>query len=123
MSLRAKRLLLRLAVHSAVLGLAFFGMMLGVLAESGSLAGFFALAFLGYAVTLRVNPLPRLLERGLFQEMGCSSCGQAIYLVNTWTCGCGFITWEPRHGLSNCPHCKKEYAWLQCPRCEAGIRT
>lgn len=123
MNLRVKRLLLRLVVHSLVLGLAFSGMMLGVLAESGPLAGFFALAFLGYLAILRVNPLPKLLERSIFQELECSSCGQAIDLVNNWTCGCGFVTWEPRHGLSNCPHCRKEYAWLQCPRCEAGIQT
>ena len=123
MSLRAKRLLLRVGFHSAVLGILLIFMLVGSLAESPSTSGFFGILLLGYLVTLKVNPLPRLLERKLFQEIECATCGEAIDLVSSWNCGCGFITWQPRHALLPCPVCKKEFEWLQCPRYENGIQT
>ena len=103
--------------------LAVLGILLGQLFASPGAAGFFALALLGYLVTMRVNPLAGLLERSLFQEVECFSCGQLTDLINNWACGCGFQTWEPRHGLSPCVHCHKVYDWLQCPNCEASNLT
>ena len=123
MSLKAKRLFLRLGVHSAVLSLLFIFILVGTLTESPDASGFFALVFLVYAVTLKVNPLTKLMERRVFQEIECSACGQNIELMDSWNCGCGFVTWEPRHALAPCPVCKKEFQWLQCPSCENGIQT
>jgi hypothetical protein len=123
MGLKGKRLTLRLAVHSLVLALLLLFIYVGTLADSPGTSGFFGLIFLGYLVTLKVNPIARLLERKVFQEIECSACGQTIELMDSWNCGCGFITWEPRHALAPCPVCKKEFQWLQCPSCENGIQT
>jgi len=102
---------------------AVLGMLWGQLSASPGAGGFFTLALVGYLVTLRINPLPHLVERSLFQEVECFSCGQVTDLVNNWACPCGYYTWQPRHGLSPCAHCRKVHAWLQCPHCEAGILT
>lgn len=123
MSLKAKRVSLRLGFHSTVLVLLFIIMLTGTLAENPSVAGFFAILFVGYLVTLRVNPLPRLLEKRILQELECSACGETMDLLGSWSCGCGFTTWELRHALSPCPVCQREFEWLQCPRCENGIQT
>lgn len=123
MSLKRKRLLLRVGFHSGVLTFLFILMLVGTSTESSGTAALFSLMLIGYLVTLRVNPLPRLLERKLFLDIECSACGQNIELVSSWTCGCGFITWEPRHALAPCSVCKKEFQWLQCPSCENGIQT
>lgn len=123
MTLRGKRVLLRLVVHGTVTVVALLGILLGQLSASPDTIGLFGLALLGYLVTLRINPLPGLVERNLYQEVECSSCGQVVELVNNWTCGCGFQTWQPRHGLAPCLHCHKVYDWLQCPHCDAGILT
>jgi hypothetical protein len=53
-----------------------------------------------------VNPLSRLVERSLFQEVECFYYGQVTDLVNNWTCPCGYYTWQPRHGLAPCAHCQ-----------------
>lgn len=91
------------------------------LGDNASSAGFFAILLAVYLATLRVNPLPRLLERSVLRETRCPYCGEVIELVSAWSCG--FVAWEPRHGLSACPGCKKVYDRLQCPRCDASIKT
>jgi hypothetical protein len=122
-SLREKRLYLRLGFHAAVMAFFFIFILAGALTDNASSSGFFAILLIGYLATLRLNPLPRLLERRLFKEIECAACGQTIQLMDSWSCGCGFVTWEPRHALSPCPVCKKEFPWLQCPSCENGIQT
>ena len=123
MSLKTKRLYLRLGLHSTALAFLLIIILLGALVGKGSTSGFFAFLFIGYLLTLRVNPLPRLLEVRCIQEHQCSTCGENIDLVGGWSCGCGFTTWEPRHALAPCPVCKKEFDWLQCPSCDNGILT
>ncbi|MCI0438177.1 MAG: hypothetical protein L0177_03495 [Chloroflexi bacterium] len=123
MSLRIKRQLLRVALHGGALAALLLGALAGALAESQEASGIFALLFLAYLATLRVNPLPRLLERKLIQQVECDYCGEVMNMVGVWSCGCGFVTWQPRHGLSACPDCGKVYARLQCPRCDASIKT
>ncbi|MCI0439177.1 MAG: hypothetical protein L0177_08615 [Chloroflexi bacterium] len=123
MSLRAKRIILRIAFHSGVMLFVFIGVIAGALADNAGTSGFFALALVAYLATMRVNPLPKLLERKLLQVAECSACGEAVALVGTWSCRCGFSTWEPRHALSPCPVCKRDFEWVHCPRCDSGIRT
>jgi len=93
------------------------------MAEDERAAGFFAILFLGYAVTLRVNPISRIVERKLVKEAQCPACGEVIDLFNMWSCGCGYLTWQSRHAFSPCPNpkCKKVFSWLVCPRCEGSI--
>ncbi len=122
-SLKIKRQLLRLAVHSIVLAVLLIGMVLSSLSESQGAAAALFFLFLGYVVTLRINPIPRLLEQSLVREIGCDVCSEVIDMMGHWQCGCGFVSWELRHALSTCPNCKKEYEWLQCPRCERSLRT
>lgn len=123
MSLKTKRLCLRLGLHSAVLTFLLIIMFIGVLVDNVSTSGFFAVLFVGYLVTLRVNPLPGLLEKRLLRVLECSACGETIDLMSNWSCGCGFTTWEVRYALSPCPVCKREFEWLQCPSCENGMQT
>lgn len=122
-SLREKRLYLRLGFHAAVMAFLFIFLLAGALTDNASSSGFFAILLIGYLATLRLNPLPRLLERKLFKEIECAACGQTVQLMDSWPCGCGFVTWESRHALAPCPVCKKEFQWLQCPRCENGMQT
>lgn len=123
MTLRSRRVLLRVALHGGVIGVLFIGALIGALAGSGATSGFFSIVLLVYLATLRVNPLPRLLERHLLRKVECPACGQMIDLVSTWSCGCGFDTWKPRHALAPCTNCGKQFAWLQCPSCQNGMRT
>lgn len=123
MSLRAKRFLLRVGVHSLMLVLLFIGLLASALSDDASNTGFFVILVFIYLATLRVNPVPKLLEQWMIQDAECPHCGEVIDLVSIWSCGCGFVTWEPRHGLSACPDCRKVYDRLQCPRCDASIKT
>ena len=123
MSLKTKRLYLRLGLHSAVLIFLLVIMLIGALVNNGSTSGFFGFLFISYLITVRVNPLPKLLEVRYIQEHQCSACGENVDLMGGWSCGCGFTTWEPRHALAPCPVCKKEFEWLQCPSCDNGIQT
>ncbi len=123
MTLRSRRILLRAGLHGGVIAVLFLGALVGALAGSGGTSGFFFVVMLGYVATLRVNPLPRLFERQLLQKIECPACGQVMEMVSTWSCGCGFDTWEPRHALAPCPNCGKSFAWLQCPSCQNGMRT
>ena len=121
MSLKAKRLLIRVSCHSVALTLLAVPILVSMVTEDESAAGFFAMLLLGYAVTLRVNPIPRIVERKVMREAQCPACGEVIDLVSTWSCGCGFLTWETRHAFLPCLNCKKVFTWLVCPRCEGSI--
>ena len=123
MTLRMRRFLLRLGIHSVFIMLLLIGILASTLSENASNAGFFVILLAIYLATLRVNPVPKLLEQRMIQDVECPHCGEGIELVGVWSCGCGFVTWEPRHGLSSCPDCKKVYDRLQCPRCDASIKT
>jgi hypothetical protein len=123
MSLRARRFLLRLGIHSAMLILLFIGALASALSDNASNAGFFVILLVIYLATLHVNPVPRMLEQSILKDTRCPYCGEVIELVSYWSCGCGYVSWEPRHGLSPCPDCKKVYDRLQCPRCDASIKT
>lgn len=123
MSLKAKRQLLRLVLHSVVLAILLVGIALGILSQSLGPAATLLFLTLGYAATMRINPVPRILEQRLIPEIGCDSCGEVIDMMGHWQCGCGFVSWELRHALSTCPNCRKEYEWLSCPRCERSLRT
>ena len=123
MSLKKKRMCFRLGLHSAILTFLMIIILIGALVENASTAGFFAILFAGYLVTLRVNPLPGLLEKRFLLTLECSACGETIDLMSNWSCGCGFTTWDVRHALSPCPVCKREFEWLQCPSCENGMQT
>ena len=92
-SLKIKRQLLRLAVHSIVLTVLLIGMVLSTLGESQGAAATLSFLFLGYAVTLRNNPIPRLLEQSLVHEISCDVCGEVIDMMGHWECGCGFVSW------------------------------
>ena len=123
MSLKAKRQLLRLAVHSTVLAVLSIGILMSTLGQSQGVSATRLVLLLGYAVTMRINPIPRILEQRLIPEIGCDACGEMIDMMGHWQCGCGFVSWELRHALSTCPNCRKEYEWLQCPRCDRSLRT
>jgi hypothetical protein len=85
--------------------------------------GWSGLLLISYLATLKINPLPRIVERRVLRAAECDYCGEWIDMFGIWSCGCGYISWQPRHGLSRCPGCGKEYVWLQCPRCESSIET
>ncbi|MFW6174788.1 MAG: hypothetical protein ACOC5K_03330 [Chloroflexota bacterium] len=123
MSLRSRRVLLRVAAHGGATAALLLGIVIAAVADSPGTAFFFGLLLLAYLATMRVNPLPRMLERRQLQELECAACGQIFELTSTWDCGCGFLAWAPRHALSPCPNCGKTFSWLQCPRCENGIPT
>lgn len=82
---------------------------------------FSALALVVYSLTWRLNPLPRLVQGWAIRQTKCLACGEIIELVDTWQCGCGFTSWQPRHVCSPCPHCRKVFRWLVCPNCQASI--
>ncbi len=121
MDLKTRRILIRLKIHAPVLTFLAAAAFVGMAAGSLSAAGPFALLFFIYGVTIPINPLPRIWEERTIQDAECPACGQGIDLVNTWSCGCGFVTWVPRHAFSPCPNCGKVFAWLVCPQCETSI--
>ena len=120
MNLRTKRLLVRVACHLPVLiAVGIFALIYNL--SGREISGGLIIFLLLYVATLRVNPLPRVIERKMLRIAECPGCGEVIDLVNTWNCGCGFLVWIPRHAFSSCPHCRKVFSWLVCPRCEASI--
>jgi len=123
MSLKTKRLLIRFIVHLPIIGLLMIALLISNNTSNTSSIAFLGLIVLLYLATLRINPLPGIIERRKIQEVHCWACGEIIKLVDTWACSCNFVTWEPRHAFSPCPNpdCKKTYAWLVCPRCERSI--
>ncbi|MFC1865147.1 hypothetical protein ACFLYB_00325 [Chloroflexota bacterium] len=121
MNLRIKRMLIRLVFHSAVLIILGTAALIATAIEGNGIAAFFTGFFLLYAVTVRANPLPEILDKSIFKEGECPACGEVIDLENNWNCGCGYQMWEPRHAFSRCPNCGKVFSWLVCPRCEGSI--
>ena len=99
----------------------FIGVLASALSDNTSNTGFFIILVFIYLATLRVNLVPKLLEQRMIQDVECPHCGEVIDLVSTWSCG--FVSWEARHGLSACPDCRKAYDRLQCPQCDASIKT
>ena len=121
MSLRSRRQSLTLALHLAVALLCACGMVAGLASDHEDVFVLSGVTLLGYVLTLRLNPLPRLVASRIIRQTECPACGQVIDLVGIWRCGCGFVTWRPRHAFSPCPNCGKIFRWLVCPSCEASI--
>ena len=121
LDLKAKRLLVWIGCHGLALFLLYIAMVATAAAGQSSTAGFFGMLLVGYLLTLRVNPLPKKVEDRAIKEAECPTCAEAIDLDDMWNCGCGFVKWEARHAFSPCPHCKKVFSWLSCPRCDASI--
>jgi len=121
MSLKGQRLRIRLLVHGGVISVLVTVFLIGSLVRDEATSAFFGFLIILYALTMRINPIPRILERKQINKAECSFCGEVIDLLGNWTCGCGYVTWEPRHALSACPNCKKEFEWIECPRCEGSI--
>ena len=120
MTLRSKRRLLALALHVTIMAILYAGMILSATSGRENLFVFSGVAFFGYALTLRVNPLPGLLQCSIIRQTDCPDCGQVIDLVGVWRCGCGFRTWRPRHAFSPCRSCGKIFRWVVCPNCVDG---
>jgi hypothetical protein len=121
MTVRNKRFLIRLALHSSVLTLLLIFVLILSAIGAMSTASFFSLFFLIYLLTLRLNPIPGLIEVKMIQEAVCADCGEVTQLVAVWSCGCGYLTWRPRSALSPCRYCGKTYEFVVCNRCEATI--
>ena len=121
MSLRTRRQLLGLAGSAVVFSICVVGMYLGGRSGDDDLAGISALVLLSFVIVQRLSPYPWRMQSWLIHEARCAECGQVIDLVDFWQCGCGFVTWHPRHVFSPCPHCRKVFRWIICPSCEASI--
>jgi hypothetical protein len=113
--------LLALSCHLAAVALGLFLFFVQYTAGDMDAAGLVLMGLVVYALTLRLNPLPRLVQMRLIRQATCGECGCIIDLVDSWRCGCGFTTWRPRHVFSPCPHCGKVFRWLACPGCQASI--
>jgi hypothetical protein len=121
MSLRARRRLIGLACHLALGLLCVAGMALSVPGEDQGAFALWGAVWLGYLLTLRLNPIPRWLQTRALRQTLCPACSQAIDLMDFWGCGCGFVAWHPRHAFSPCPNCGKAFRWIVCPSCQAHI--
>ncbi len=121
MDVRMKRILVRVMTHGVSMALLLSGAALGTVSKDPGWSVSFGLILLIYLATMRVNPVPLILERKLIQLVECDACGESFDMVSTWSCGCGFVHWKPRHAFSRCSNCKGEFNWVQCPRCENGI--
>ena len=124
MDLKTRRILIRLKIHAPVLSFLAAAAFAGMAAGSLSVAGPFALLFFIYGLTMPKNPLPRIWEERTIQDAKCSACGlEGINLTDTWSCSCGFVTYEPRHVFSPCPNpnCRKVCSWIVCSQCGASI--
>ena len=121
MSLRLRRRLLRGVCHASILLLLTLAMSWAqAVGDDGGMRAWAGLSLL-WLLTFRINPLPGIVSVWLFRQTTCGECGEAMDLVNYWRCGCGYVTWQPRHAFSPCPHCRKVFRWLVCPRCGASI--
>ena len=118
MKIKLKRLLIRIVIHGfSLIVLTILVLVAQDIDEQGPIL----ILILLYLATMRINPLPKLVETRIFRSTVCPACGAVIELENTFTCGCGYFNWEPRHAFSPCRHCKKVFTWLVCPRCEGSI--
>lgn len=120
-NVRRKRLMIRIACHSSVLALLFFLSLLMLAIGAESVACLLFIIFLGYLITIPINPIPKLVEVRAIQEAVCLDCGEMMDLVGVYSCGCGYLSWQPRHAFLPCVNCKRTFAWLVCGRCEASI--
>lgn len=59
----------------------------------------------------------RFLRQALEPWIACRTCGEQIFLVGFWKCGCGF-TYEG-HVLRYCPVCGSFPAMIRCYQCGA----
>ena len=83
MGVRGRRLLVRVAFHSLALAaivLCFWASRGG---EDAAQAAFFAFLCFAYLFTMRINPLPGLIERAVMREASCPHCGEKMKI---WQC-------------------------------------
>lgn len=121
MSLRTRRQLLGGACVCLMISIGGVGMWLGEWLGVEELIVVSGLAVLAYIVALRLSRFPWRVQSWIIRDTRCLECGQRIDLVDNWRCGCGYVTWRPRHLFSPCPHCRKVFRWLICTRCQATI--
>ena len=121
MSLRTRRQLLGLGCYALVFSICLAGMYFGGSGGDDDLAGISALVLVSYVIVQRLSPYPWRIQSWVIHEARCADCGHVIDLVDSWQCGCGYVTWQLRHVFSPCPHCKKVFRWIICPSCEASI--
>ena len=107
--------------HGALMSLCLVGMLLGDALGNVALVSIAALILVGDLLTIRLNPSTRMIQESAIRDAECPACGEAIDLVQTWSCPCGFVTWRPRHAFSPCPNCRKVLSWIVCPVCDASI--
>ena len=121
MSLRMKRRLFTFTFHGLASLLCLLGVVMGLSANSDSLTGFSLLILVVYVLTLRLNPLPRLILSRLIQQVTCEECGEVMDLSNTWSCHCGYVSWVHRSAWAPCRNCSGVFKYIVCPRCDASI--
>ena len=82
MPLRAKRFLVSFFYHSCVVTIYLIGFFSGVATRNiDSQLLFFGLLLL-HILTLRLNPLGRLIQQALITRTGCPGCQRSIELVD-----------------------------------------
>lgn len=120
-SLKRQRLLIRLVFHGAVIFVLSVITLIAAALEVDTVVAIFGLTLFAYLLTMRLNPIPIRLELALVWNHECVACGAVFDLVDTWSCRCGYVSWQPRHAFSPCPHCHGTFEFLQCPKCEQGV--
>ena len=117
---RARRLALTAAFHTAVLALGLGAVLLGMELSSPPLFDAGGFLVLVHLLTFQRVPLARWLQQRLLRRHRCGRCELVLDLVASWRCGCKHVSTE-RHAFSPCPGCGKGFAWVVCPGCGAGV--
>jgi hypothetical protein len=122
-SVRTKRFWVGAAYYGALVVLCYAAIAIGEITGAHIVSALAILILLGHVLAFRVNPLIRLIQESVIREAECPACGEVIPLVQTWSCSCGFVTWQPRHAFSPCPNadCGKTVGWIDCPNCLASV--
>lgn len=121
MSPRMKRRLYTAMLHGVVVLLCLLGVIVGSSLENEKLPVIFFLILVLYVLTIRLNPLPRMILTRIIGRVTCRECGEVIDLTNTWSCHCGYMSWVPRSALAPCRNCSVIFEFIVCPRCSAAI--
>jgi hypothetical protein len=115
MNLRNRRTQVLLACHSAPIGTALLGIVLGGLLTQDGLAQGSVVFLALYLLTLRRNPFPRAIERSVLQIQRCEWCHNDIPLTGPWQCtNCRFLP-RDRHAFDTCPGCGHRWMFIECP--------
>ena len=107
--------------HLGIFTITCVGVALGNSMGNLGLVKGFIIFFLIHILTFKLIPIYRLLQERLIPTFRCPACGYQIDLVQHWKCSCGFVPGHPQHVFSRCRNCGKNFAWIPCPNCGAGI--